>query len=70
MRPLGRRLAAIARHVALDRDTRLPWQVWNEVVLPDGMAIYDPDGFRGGKPTIVTWAEFVQARNECTLVPR
>jgi hypothetical protein len=49
-------------------DTRLPWQVWNEVPHPDGMTVYDPDGFRNGRPTIVTWDEFERARMECTMV--
>src|ERR1017187_2219031 len=65
------------RWVLLDADvwpwpgnTKLPWQVWNEVPQPDGMTIYDPDGFRFGRPTVVTWAEFEQARMECTMGPR
>jgi len=49
-------------------NTALPWQVWNEVPHPDGMTIYDPDGFRFGKPTVVTWVEFERARTECTLI--
>lgn len=52
------------------RGTKLSWRIWNEVPHPDGMAIYDPDGFRGGKPTVVTWDEFERARMECTLVDR
>jgi hypothetical protein len=48
-------------------DTKLPWQVWNDVPHPDGLTILDPDGFRHGKPTIVTWAEFERARMECTM---
>lgn len=50
--------------------TRLPWQVWNEVPHSDGMAIHDPDGFRGDRPTNVTWAEFDRARSACTLSRR
>jgi hypothetical protein len=48
-------------------DTRLPWQVWNEVPHPDGMTVYDPDGFRFGRPTVVTWDEFERARGACTM---
>lgn len=49
-------------------NTALPWQVWNEVPHPDGMTVYDPDGFRGDKPTVVTWDQFERARMECTMV--
>lgn len=55
---------------ALSTNLKLDWQVWNALPHPDGMTIYDPDGFRFGKPTIVTWAEFERARCECTLVDR
>ena len=30
----------------------------------------DPDGFRFGKPTVVTWDEFEAARGVCTLIHR
>ena len=49
-------------------DTKLPWQVWNEVPHPDGMTVHDPDGFRFGRPTIVTWDEFEKARRACTMM--
>ena len=67
----------VHRKVSIDPDvwpwpghTKLPWQVWDEVILDDGLMIYDPDGFRGRRATVVTWLEFVKARNECTLGPR
>lgn len=49
-------------------DMVLHWTEWNKLKLPDGMTIYDPDGFRGNRPVSVTFAEFLEARNECTLV--
>ena len=51
------------------RPTRLPWWVWDEVPIDDHR-IYDPDGFRNGAPTIVTWDEFQKARMYCTIVGR
>jgi len=32
------------------------------------MTIMDPDGFRNGRPTVVTWDEFLVARGLCTLI--
>lgn len=46
---------------------RRPWEEW-EAEVTDGWTILDPDGFRHGKPTVVTKDEFERARLECTLI--
>jgi len=57
-------------HVTLPSDAKRPWQEWNLLPQPDGMTVYDPDGFRDGRPTEVTYEEFRRAREDCTLVSR
>jgi hypothetical protein len=48
----------------------LHWSEWNKLDLPDGMEIWDPDGFRGRLPEVVNFNQFITARNICTLGPR
>ena len=51
-----------------DPDIELHWSEWNKLNLPDGMTIYDPDGFRNGRPTVVNFRDFLRARSMCTMI--
>lgn len=49
----------------------LPWQAWNLLPQPDGMAILGPAGEnRFGRHADVLYSEFLRARADCTLIDR